>query len=192
MEKAPGRAVIEACGIAFEILVPLTSSSGLGPVGEECRLYTRLLVRETGPILCGFATREELVSFDLLSSVAGVGPSVALGVVSELGPHGLLDALERAEARPLTRARRVGRRLAERIVVDLKGRAGELADVLGPAVAGKAGLYSQAEAALVGLGFAPPDAAEQVRKAAESLGEDAKLEELVQGALRLDSADRRG
>lgn len=192
LEKTPDRAIIEACGIGFEVLVPLTSSAALPPAGEECRLYTRLLVRETGPMLCGFATRAELIVFDLLSSVGGVGPALALGAVSALGPHGLFDALERADSRPLMRVKRVGKRLAERMIVELKGRAGELAAVLGPAVAGKAGLYSQAEAALVGLGFSPPDAAEQVRRAAESLGEDASLEEMVQKALRLDSPGGRG
>lgn len=192
LEKTPDRAIIETCGIGFEVLVPSTSSAALPPAGEECRLYTRLLVRETGPMLCGFATRAELIAFDLLSSVGGVGPALALGAVSALGPHGLFDALERADSRPLMRVKRVGKRLAERIVVELKGRAGELAAVLGPAVAGKAGLYSQAEAALVGLGFSPPDAAEQVRRAAESLGDDASLEEMVQKALRLDSPGGRG
>ncbi len=172
--------------------MPATSFGPLPSVGEECSLLTRLLVREAGPSLYGFATRAELVAFDLLSSVGGVGPAVALGVVSELGPHGLLDALERADPKPLMRARRVGRRLAERTVVELKGRAGELAEVLGPAVAGRAGLFSRAEAALVGLGFSPPDAADQVRRVAETLGEETKLEDLVREALRLDSTGERG
>ena len=191
-EKSPDRAVIEACGIGFEVLVPLSSFDALPSVGEECFLYTRLLVRETGLTLCGFATRAELAAFGLMSSVAGVGPAVALGVVSELGPHGILDALKREDPKPLTRARRVGRKLAERTIVELKGRARELADVLGPEVAGKASLFSQAEAALVGLGFSSVDAAEQVRRVAEALGEGARLEVLVREALRLDSAGRRG
>jgi holliday junction DNA helicase RuvA len=177
-------AVIDVAGVGYLVSASTRTLSQLGAIGEEVVLHTEMLVAEDSIRLVGFSTATERDWFRLLISVQGVGSRVALAILSALAVDELHRAVASADSRTICRAQGVGPKLGQRIVLELRDRAGAVA--LGPAAAPiAAGSHAQdAVSALLNLGFRPAEATAAVAKAEAELGPEANLDALVRGALK--------
>jgi len=127
LEAGSGRIVMDVHGVGYEVQVPESVLTSLGIVGEQACLFVRQIVREDDISLYGFANAEQRRLFDLLRDVKGCGSKISLSVISNLGEAATLAAIASQDAKLLARAPGVGPRLAERIIVELKDKASELA-----------------------------------------------------------------
>ncbi|HEV2818451.1 MAG TPA: Holliday junction branch migration protein RuvA [Allosphingosinicella sp.] len=180
-------AVIDVHGVGYLVAASSRTLSALGAIGEEVVLHTEMLVAEDFIRLVGFATAAERDWFRLLISVQGVGARVALGILSALSVDELHRAVAGGDNATVARAQGVGPKLAQRIVHELKDKAGGVA--LGPGgpggFAAPAGSHAQdALSALANLGFRPAEAAAAVAKAEAEVGPEASLDLLVRAALK--------
>jgi len=185
----PGVATVDVHGVGYEVLIPLSSFDRLPPVGSEVRLLTHLAVREDAHLLYGFMTGGERDLFRLLiHTVSGIGPKIALNVLSGMNVATLHGAVAAGDVKALSQISGVGRKTAERIVMELK-------DKLGPAPTGEAPVGTRpagpggqtaadAIAALVTLGLKPADAQEAVRAAQLLLGTGATVDALVRACFK--------
>ena len=169
--------VVENSGIGFKCFTSLTTVKNLGKIGSNVNLYTYLSVKEDALDLFGFSTIEELNSFKLLITVSGVGPKAAVSVLSELSPEKLALAIASSDVKSITKANGVGRKTAERIVLELKDKTGSLSQTDFSSVASAASVAEdsaagEAVAALVALGFSQSDAAVTVGQMDQSLSAD--------------------
>jgi Holliday junction DNA helicase RuvA len=180
--------VVECAGVGYLARIPVSTYEKLPPVGGECELLTHLHVREDAMELYGFATEAERSMFRRLIAVAGVGPAVAMALMSRHSVAEVLAAIRRADAKLLQRAKGVGRKTAERIALELRGAVDELESLIGGAAAAPGEAPSDAESAvaqaLATLGYSERDADGLARAAVESLGVEAELGELVREALK--------
>ena len=125
IEALPMRAVIDARGIGYEVLIPLSTFEKLPLASEQVRLLTHLHVREDEHVLFGFATSEERDLFKLLiHHVSGIGPKLALNILSGCSPSQLREAVIRADTGFLSRLKGVGKKTAERVIVELRDKVG--------------------------------------------------------------------
>ena len=187
---APTFCVVETCGIGYQCSASTNTLSTLPAKGGEVTLLTWLQVKEDGIELFGFSTEQEKKCFLMLIGVGGVGPRVALNILSDLTPDRLMLSIAAGDAKAITRAQGVGQKLAQRIILELKDKvagedlgAGFLQDAgISPAMAGSAaaGTKSEAVSALVALGYSQTDAAAAVAPMEDTL----PVDELVRRALR--------
>jgi len=195
LERGDGFVVVEAGGVGYQVHVTTGTLVSLPGIGEEVRLHTRHIVREDAQLLFGFAERDDLKLFDLLIAVAGVGPRIAIAVLSGLSPARFAAAVRDENLGAITAVPGVGRKTAERLVVELRDKLGFLP--IAPAGAGAEGggarakktrvlekneRYEDAIAALVTLGYTASQATDAVGRVAEEAG-DAAAEGLVKRAL---------
>lgn len=187
LAREPARVVIEAGGLGYLLHVPLTTFDALPAVGAEARLLLHLVVREDEWRLYAFASARERETFRDLLRVSGVGPAVALTLLSGLGAEALLESVRGGDARALTRVKGVGKKTAERVLLDLKERWAAGAATTpgggGGVGAAPAGVGGDALRALEALGLERAEAERRL----ETLGPEAKtlpLAELVRRALR--------
>lgn len=174
-EKASGRAVISVGGVGYEVLVPASTAGKLPPVGRRARLFTRMQVREDSMVLYGFSSQDERGLFDLLVTVTGVGPKVALSFLSVLSSDAIRRAVASGDVAALTLVPGVGKKVAQRVVLDLKDKlGGEGVAVQGP--------LADVREALLALGLSAQEATE----AMAGLGADGDrpVEELLREALQ--------
>lgn len=185
------QAVIDVGGVGYAVGLSARSLAALGSPGEAVTVHTEMLVGDDFLRLVGFASEAERDWFRLLTSVQGVGARVALAILSVLDPAELARAVSTQDKAMVARANGVGPKLAERIVRELKDKAGTIAS--GPLPIGAAGAggtvatggpAADALAALASLGFRPGEASTAVNAALEELGESASLDALVRLALR--------
>ncbi|MGH9412908.1 MAG: Holliday junction branch migration protein RuvA [Terriglobales bacterium] len=163
-ERQPNRMVLDVHGVGYELQIPVSTYAQLPPVGAEAALHTYTHVREDAIQLFGFATTLEKQIFEKLISVNGVGPKLALAILSGLAPAAFAAALQTGDLARLTAIPGVGRKTAERLVVELRDKIAAVA----PAAAAAAALSGPAEdvlSALVNLGYAEPLARKAVERA---------------------------
>lgn len=179
-------AVIDVNGVGYLVGASARTLAALGAIGEFVTVHTEMLVSEDSIRLMGFASAEERDWFRLLTGVQGVGAKVALAILSILSPAEVQTAIARADAAMVARANGVGPKLAQRIVNELKDKAGGVA--IGGGAAGAAapasGAANDAVSALLNLGFKPAEASNAVNAASDELGPTATLDALVRLALR--------
>lgn len=178
-------AVIDVNGVGYLVGASAKTLEKLGAVDNIVTIHTEMLVAEDFIRLMGFATADERDWFKLLTHVQGVGSKVALAILSILNPDELRTAVARADAAMIARANGVGPKLAQRIVNELKDKAGGIAlggAIGAPAPAGSAA--GDAVSALLNLGFKPAEASSAVSAANDELGPGATLDALVRLALR--------
>lgn len=195
VDVLPTQVVVDVHGVGYEVLIPLSSFDRLPRLGEEVRLLTHLAVREDAHTLYGFLTGPERELFRLLiHTVSGIGPRIALSILSGLSVNAFRSAVLAQDVKALSSVSGVGRKTAERIVVELKDKIGtsvEAADVAqARAATSETALerrWADATAALVALGLKPAEAHEAVRGAAAVLGGEATVEQLVRACLRKPS-----
>ena len=163
-EKNADSIVIDAGGIGFLLNVSAATLSAAPAAGEKFKLYTIFNVREDAMELCGFATREEKRMYERLRSVGGVGSKLALAVLSSLSVRDLSVALVTGDAAALCRVPGIGKKLAQRLVLELKDKVedSQLASSAAPIPPKSAGIEAEAIAALVALGFSSAEAAKAV------------------------------
>ncbi len=177
--------VVDCGGVGFKCFTSVSTASSLGRIGEKVRLYTYLSVKEDALDLYGFKTEAELDSFRLLISVSGVGPKAAVSVLSEMSADKLALAVAAGDVKAITKANGVGKKIAERIVLELKDKlagaslqgGGELISAAGAAENSPAG---EAVAALVALGYGKSEAAAVVGAMDQALPAD----EMIRQGLR--------
>lgn len=179
-------AVIDVNGVGYLVGASARTLAALGAIGEFVTVHTEMLVSEDSIRLMGFASADERDWFRLLTGVQGVGAKVALAILSILSPAEVQTAIARADAAMVARANGVGPKLAQRIVNELKDKAGGIA--VGGGGAGAAapasGAANDAVSALLNLGFKPAEASNAVNAASDELGPTATLDALVRLALR--------
>ncbi len=181
--QGPTRVLLETGGLTFEVHVPLSTYEKLGPSGSQARLLVHLHIREDEWRVFGFVTAEERQAFRALLKVAGVGPTTALALLSGFRPGELGRAVTQGDARALTRVKGVGKKTAERIVVELRDVLGEGAGAGAELPEGDRRTVEDALAALAALGFDPSEARRRLEKAIKAGGAEG-VSELVRRALR--------
>jgi Holliday junction DNA helicase RuvA len=190
LEKLPGACVVETGGVGYRVQISSHTATGLPAAGQPVFLRTRQIVREDAVQLFGFAEAEELEVFDLMIAVSGVGPRLALAVLSGLRPRALRRAIREEQVGLLTSVPGIGKKTAERLVVELRDKLEALPLPGGGESARDGGVlprserWSDAVAALTRLGYTAAQAQEAVRRAAGT-EEDRTLEQLVRRALAL-------
>ncbi len=177
-------AVIDVGGVGYLVGASAKTLAALGISGDLVTVHTEMLVAEDSIRLMGFASADERDWFKLLTSVQGVGAKVALAILSILAPPELQTAVARADAALISRANGVGPKLAQRIVHELKDKAGGIALGGGVTAAPAGGAAADAVSALLNLGFRPAEASTAVNAANDELGAGATLDALVRLALR--------
>jgi Holliday junction DNA helicase RuvA len=186
--KEGGLCVVEAGGVGYLVQISTHTAESLPELMEPVFLHTHQVVREDALMLFGFAELDERRFFELLITVSGIGPKVALAVLSGLRPPALARAIREENLASLVAVPGVGRKTAERMVVELRDRLDVLALTSGASTATAPGVLPRAErfqdaiAALVRLGYSGPQAQDAVRNVAEG-GDTLSLEDLVRGAL---------
>lgn len=185
VHKSPHEIVVDVQGIGYGVKVPLSTFYELPGIGEEVLLQVHTYVREDTLHLYGFLTQKEKELFCLLIGVSGVGPRLAISVLSGISAHDLERALMDGDLFSLTRIPGVGRKTAERMLVELKDKvvAPETAVVHG--IQGKGGMVKDALSALVKLGYTKAVAEEAIRDVMREKGDDLSLEQLLKESLRL-------
>lgn len=191
LSTTPLHAVVEVAGVGYEVNVPLTTAEKLPAAGQPAFLHTHVVYREDSQAIYGFATSAERDFFRLLiEKVSGVGPKVSLALMSHLSLPSLQGAIAGGDAELLSKCPGIGRKTAERIILDLKDKLGAVSQIIpaGSAMSGAPvdaapSALADATAALVALGYKPQDADKAVRKAQAALGIDATTEALIKKAL---------
>jgi holliday junction DNA helicase RuvA len=185
-EKHPNRVIVDVNGVGYDVFVPLSTFYGLGDAGSDTALRIHTHVREDALLLYGFATLLEQELFERLIGVSGIGPKVALGVLSGIEPQELIRAIERGDVARLTAIPGVGKKTSERIVLELKDRlprpqaAAVLAGDTGPI---PPALQDDVVSALVNLGYHRP-LAEKAAASAVKIAPDTGFERTLKQALR--------
>lgn len=189
---SPLRAIVELNGFGYEVNVPVTTAERLPAPGATVKLHTLVIYREDAQTLYGFATPAERDFFRLMiENVTGVGPKMALTIMSRLSLASLEGAIRAGDITSLAKCPGIGKKTAERLIVELKTKVGgpevsaAATDAGGAAVAPNTGGQSHrdAVAALVALGYRAPDADQAIRRAALVLGPNASTEVLIKRAL---------
>jgi Holliday junction DNA helicase RuvA len=190
-EQTPTRVIVDVGGVGYAVSIPLSTFTELPDEGKLVALHVHTHVSEGAIQLFGFATRAELVAFELLLRASRVGPRLAQTVLSGITPAALLEAIRGGRIATLRAVPGVGSKLAERILLELRDRVDELALALsGAAGAGGARATSDAAAreqtlsALVNLGYPKTQAERVVEEAAVEAGDSATLETLVRASLK--------
>ena len=184
--KNPPFLLIDVNGVGYELEAPMSTFYGLPAAGEAVALFTHLVVREDAHILFGFGTEGERRLFRGLLKVSGVGPKIALGILSGASVEDFLRTIEAEDVAMLTRIPGIGRKTAERVIIEMRDSVKKLtmsasgADSA-PAFAAPASPQSEAYAALVALGYKPPEVM-RLLKAADEPG--LSTTELIRRALK--------
>src|SRR5579864_3774697 len=183
VEKRPNQVLIEVGGVGYQVQIPLSTFAGLGALQAETALLIHTHVREDALALYGFLTAREKHCFELLISASGVGPSLALKILSGMGIEELVPAIRKGDLAQLVRIPGVGRKTAERMVVELRDKLAAV-DVR---EAGKPGTRSQLESdvasALVNLGYDERSVEKAIEKARATGSAD--FEKLLRDSLQI-------
>lgn len=178
--------VVECGGVGFKCFTTLNTVKNIGKIGDEVNVFTYLAVREDAMDLYGFATLDELNAFKLLITVSGIGPKAAVAILSELAPDRLAICIASGDAKAITKAQGVGKKTAERVVLELKDKMGAItvgstSDVVSSvATVGESSNSAEAVEALVALGYSQSDAAVVVGSMDKSLSVD----EMIRNGLK--------
>ena len=189
VDALPTQAVVEVQGVGYEVLIPLSSFDKLPQPGNDVKLLTQLIVREDAHTLYGFASAAERDLFRLLiNNVSGIGPKTALNILSGMNPVSFRGAVANGDVKALSQISGVGKKTAERIVVELRDKIGAAgaweASSAARSLPASEQKVNDAVLALMALGFKQVEAHDTVRGAQAVLGVQATVEELVRASLK--------
>jgi Holliday junction DNA helicase RuvA len=189
VDALPTSVTVNVNGVGYDVLIPLSSLDKLPQPGGEVTILTHLVVREDAHLLYGFMTVAERELFRMLiNNVSGIGPKTALNVLSGMNAVTFRGAVASGDVKSLSQISGVGKKTAERIVVELRDKVGAAGAWEATSAARSLSASDQklndAVLALMALGFKQPEAHESVRAAQAMLGEKASVEELVRAALK--------
>jgi Holliday junction DNA helicase RuvA len=185
LEKQPNRVIVDVQGVGYEVLVPLSTYYQVGETGEDVALRVHTHVREEALQLYGFATELERQLFEKLIAVSGIGPKLAVALLSGMDAREFLTAVQRADVARLTGIPGIGKKTAERIVLELKDRVAMLgtpADAGAPVASAGDRLRDDVLSALQNLGYHRPLAEKAVESALD--GAEASFEQALKAALK--------
>ena len=184
--KVPMQAVIDVSGVGYGISISLVTYDQLPILGEEVLLFTHMHVREDRMELFAFADEGEREVFEMLIGVSGIGPSLALTILSGMSLRDLQEAIVHERVSELTGIKGIGKRTAERLVLDLRDKVSLSADISEIETPDETGSATSEEAAmaLMALGMTPSEARQAVRKAIERNGSDLTVQQLIKFALK--------
>ena len=188
LESTPLLAVVDVAGVGYEVHIPVTTAEKLPPIGGECSLFTYAAYREDSATLYGFATKDDRDFFRLLvEKVSGIGPKIAISMLSRMSPELLRSAIAASDINLLAKCPGIGKKTAERLVIELKDKVGlpTSGDTKIENRSGETGTsaFQDAVSSLMILGYKPADADKLVRKASSRVGSDATTEQLIKEAL---------
>lgn len=195
VEKSPGQALVECAGLGYEVDIPYTTFFHLPETGAEVTLHTHFAVREDAQSLYGFASSLDRDLFRLLIKVNGVGPKLAVAILSGLDAQQFIRCVENRDSASLVKLPGVGKKTAERLLIEMADRIGQLEGQFVPTspettgaghgsaqpLSGGPAATEEAEAALIALGYKPQEAAKAISKVSE---EGMTSETLIRLALR--------
>ncbi len=189
VEALPTQAVVEVHGVGYEALIPLSSFDKLPAPGGDVQLLTHLAIREDAHVLYGFMTAAERDLFRLLiHSVSGIGPKTALNILSGMNPVALRGAVANGDVKALSQISGVGKKTAERIVIELRDKIGAAgaweASSANRTLSDADQKVNDAVLALMALGFKQPEAHDAIRASQAVLGPQASIEDLVRASLK--------
>jgi holliday junction DNA helicase RuvA len=181
--KHPPALTVDVNGVGYDLEAPMSTFYELPATGLDVQLFTHLVVREDAQILYGFATDAERRLFRTLLKVSGVGPKIALGILSGISVEGFARCVEAQDVASLVRIPGVGRKTAERLLIEMRDRLQSLAIVgeVARSDSAQSAAHSEAFSALVSLGYKPAEVA-RLLKAAD--GGDGSTEDLIRRALQ--------
>lgn len=183
--KQPPQVILDCSGVGYEIETPMSTFLELPPIGSEVFLHTHLQVREDAHTLFGFATEQEKSLFRLLLKVNGVGARMALAILSGMGVADFYRAVQYEDTAALTRIPGIGRKTAERLIIEMRDRIDKQAGVVPRTAGGATVTHSprgEAFDALVALGYKP----QEVKRLMEQLDiDDKSAEDIIRAALRM-------
>ncbi len=183
--KSPPSVTIDVGGVGYELEAPMSTFLQLPAVGQEVRLITHLSVREDAHVLYGFATEEERRLFRGLLKVSGVGPKIALGVLSGMSVQTFERCVVAEDVALLTKVPGVGRKTAERLVIEMRDRIGQKQLATGGVLNGEASAQGEAFDALVALGYKPAEATRLLKAVGQGTDKGPhSTEELIRRALQ--------
>ena len=186
IDKFPTFVIIENNGIGLEILIPVSTFEKIGAPKENVLLLTYLHVREEALVLFGFATSEERELFKDLLSVSGIGPKLALGILSGASVHQIYQHIADGNESSLILIRGLGRKTAQRLILDLRDRASDKVKHIAPGSSLSPAVNEKAEQsilAMISLGYTKKEAERAIHRILDKTGQDAAVEDLVRLAL---------
>jgi len=187
IEKDNSMILVETGGVGYEVEVPLTTSQSLPEVGDSLILYTHFVVREDAQLLYGFGDQQQRRLFRILIRISGIGPKVALALLSAMGIDDLISCISNDDVTRLVKVPGIGRKTAERLIIEIRDRLKEwrleLPSSAQALTRTRAGHFEEAESALVSLGFKPQEAAMALSRVVD--GEQLEIEELIKRALKV-------
>lgn len=184
LRKQPPHLLIEVHGVGYEVEAPMSTFYDLPDAGSEVTLFTHLVVREDAQVLFGFGTEAERRFFRSLIRVNGVGPKLALTILSGISVDGFVRCVRENDTAALTRLPGIGKKTAERLVVEMRDRLDETG-VPATAVGAKANPRDEALGALISLGYRPQEAGAMLQAIKETgLTSEELIRRALQGALR--------
>jgi Holliday junction DNA helicase RuvA len=185
IHKEPGRAIVEAAGVGYDVTISVPTFTSLPSVGVEASLHIYTQVSEDQIALFGFMDREEKRLFERLITVSGVGPKLAIKMLSGLSPERTVQAIRAQDHAQLTRIPGVGKKLAERLVVELKDKLEDFAVPPTPSTGVQGPAVDDVLSALVNLGYQRPAAEKAIEQAvAKDKALTADFDGLFRGALK--------
>jgi len=187
IEKHPNQAIVETAGVGYDVNIPVSTYTHLPDPGAEIRLRIHTHVREDALMLYGFLTADEKALFEKLIGVSGIGPTAAVKILSGLAAPDLIGAIQRGEVERLVRIPGVGKKTAERLVLELRDKLPALAGEASAAPAAPepfSAIEQDVLSALLNLGCARPQAETAVRRA-KAAGAPADFEPLFRKALEM-------
>lgn len=188
-KSTPLSAILDVNGIYYEVNIPVTTAERLPAIGAETFLHTLAIYREDSQSLYGFASASDRDFFKLLiEKVSGIGPKIALNILSRMSVETLKAAIDSGDVSLLSKCPGIGKKTAERLIVELRGAFAKIAVAFQSEASlsqsGTQSAASDAVAALVALGYKLADADKAVRSALSKLPEDASTEAIIKAALR--------
>jgi Holliday junction DNA helicase RuvA len=184
VEKSPPQIVVMAHGLGYEVEVPMSAFCDLPALGQEITLLTHLVVREDAQLLYGFLTGSERQAFRALIKISGVGPRIALAVLSGMTVEDLTQAVVNQQTGRLQKVPGIGKKTAERLLLELKGRLGDALPGAGGIGSGVADTVSDTLHALVALGYSEREADAAVRALAPGLSVDDGIRQALKSLAR--------
>ena len=180
-EKSPPQVLIDVQGVGYEVDVPMSSFYNLPAIGERVTLLTHLVVREDAQLLYGFLTHNERSTFRLLVKISGIGPRTALAILSGLSASELAQAVSLQESGRLIKVPGIGKKTAERLLLELKGKLGDALAV--PATAAR-GNQNDILQALLALGYNDREAAAALKALPTDIGVSEGIKQALKALAR--------
>jgi holliday junction DNA helicase RuvA len=184
IDKESDSTVIDINGVGYVVSLPLNTLAALPPLNETVTLWIHTHVREEELRLFGFETRQDRAAFRTLLKISGVGPKVALAVIGALNGSELVTAVQTADARRLSAIPGIGKKTAERMILELGGKLDFGKDAAGKTTS-MSGIYGELDSALKNLGFKAPTVQKVLSEVKEDSGDGATFEQLLRKALAL-------